>query len=575
MNKTVYGVAICGAGLAGLTLARHLRLEMPNSSIVVLDRLAYPLPEAAFKVGESTVYDGAHYFAQVLQLEDYFDQQHLPKLGLRYFFGDTRGEFHKRPELGLSEFPPAPKSYQIDRGKLENDLRLFNREMGIEILEHCLVQDIQLAEHPEQPHQIVYTQEDNKKTGTISARWVVDAMGRRRFLQRKLGLAKPNDPKFNAVWFRVKGRFDLSDFVPSSEQQWHDRVPDKNRYYSTNHLCGDGYWVWLIPLSTDHTSIGIVAKEDFKPFKEFHTYELAYQWLEKYEPVLASHLKGKQPIDFKKMPKYSYSSTQAFSINRWGCVGEAAVFPDPFYSPGSDLIGYGNSLLAQMIIQSLEDKLTQKRVDEANHYYLTLSDGLSCNIHNNYSHMGKGIVMATKFIWDVGSGIAVMTPQMLYSLFLDPEKNSRVGNGTTDQLERLINRMEPFFLDWSAKSLGRVSFEFIDYWKLPFMEEIRLRSLNGNKTEQELIDDIRANLELCEELAQALFLIAVEDTMPQMLAKFPEPVWLNAWAISLDPNKWEQDGLFGPKSKPRDLRRVMEPLQRVLQVPKPALALST
>ena len=34
---------------------------------------------------------------------------------------------------------------------------------------------------------------------------------------------------------------------------------------STNHICGEGYWVWLIPLSSGPISIGIVADPRFHP----------------------------------------------------------------------------------------------------------------------------------------------------------------------------------------------------------------------------------------------------------------------------------------------------------------------
>jgi flavin-dependent dehydrogenase len=36
MNNKIYDVAICGSGLAGLTLARQLKLNMPDISIVFL-----------------------------------------------------------------------------------------------------------------------------------------------------------------------------------------------------------------------------------------------------------------------------------------------------------------------------------------------------------------------------------------------------------------------------------------------------------------------------------------------------------------------------------------------------------
>ena len=117
-----YDVVVCGAGLAGLTLARQLKLAQPERSIALIERQAGPLPAATHKVGESTVELGAHYLGTKLQLADYLDRRHLPKLGLRYFFGDSTEPFHRRPEIGLSQFPPV-RSYQFDRGVLENDLR--------------------------------------------------------------------------------------------------------------------------------------------------------------------------------------------------------------------------------------------------------------------------------------------------------------------------------------------------------------------------------------------------------------------------------------------------------------------
>ena len=54
-SETVYDLVICGSGLAGLCLARQIKLQQPHWSVVLLDPLERPLPEAGHKVGESTV----------------------------------------------------------------------------------------------------------------------------------------------------------------------------------------------------------------------------------------------------------------------------------------------------------------------------------------------------------------------------------------------------------------------------------------------------------------------------------------------------------------------------------------
>lgn len=59
-------VAICGGGFAGLTLARQLKREHPGLRVAVIDRLERPLPEAAFKIGESTVELAAYYLRDIL-----------------------------------------------------------------------------------------------------------------------------------------------------------------------------------------------------------------------------------------------------------------------------------------------------------------------------------------------------------------------------------------------------------------------------------------------------------------------------------------------------------------------------
>jgi flavin-dependent dehydrogenase len=99
----------------------------------------------------------------------------------------------------------------------------------------------------------------------------VDATGRRKLLQTKLGLTRESPHKASAVWFRMEGRLDIDDLVSPAHHEWHARVPGRMRYFSTNHLLGNGYWVWLIPLGSGNTSFGIVTDENIHPIRTYAT----------------------------------------------------------------------------------------------------------------------------------------------------------------------------------------------------------------------------------------------------------------------------------------------------------------
>lgn len=92
----------------------------------------------------------------------------------------------------------------------------------------------------------------------------------------------------------------------------------------------------------------------------------------------------------------------------------------------------------------------------------------------------------------------------------------------------LSYRMQKLFQDWANKSQRRVNFEFLDYLLIPFINELRTRNLKPNKTESEIIRNYLTSLDLIEELAQVIFQLAVEDTMPEQLSKINSTECLNA-----------------------------------------------
>jgi 2-polyprenyl-6-methoxyphenol hydroxylase-like FAD-dependent oxidoreductase len=174
-------VLIIGGGLAGLTLALQLHDRCTGLAIRVLERRRHPVPAAAFKVGESTVEIGAHYFADTLGLREHLDAGQVRKFGFRFFFSDGCTELDRCPELGISRVFPTP-TWQLERGTFENFLGREVERRGIEFMQGVTVRAIETGA----PH--VVRAAHGNDTRIHRARWRVDASGRAGMLGRHLGM---------------------------------------------------------------------------------------------------------------------------------------------------------------------------------------------------------------------------------------------------------------------------------------------------------------------------------------------------------------------------------------------------
>jgi flavin-dependent dehydrogenase len=448
MNPT-FDVVILGGGLAGASLARQLQLEAPQLRVLVVEKRKHPVREAAFKVGESSVEIGAHYFQKRLGLEAHLRSAQLEKLGLRYFFpsGDNR-DIASRFELGPPRFPPVP-SFQLDRGRFENHLLALVRANGADVRDGWKVQGITLDAAQ---HQVSIGAPDGM-THTVTTRWVVDASGRAGLIKRQLGLARPSTHGANASWFRVPARVQLDTWT--TDPAWQARVPAGNRWLSTNHLMGAGYWVWLIPLGNGSTSIGIVADGDMHPFNRINRFERAMEWLREFEPQCAEKVEpfADKLEDFLALQHYAHGCAQVFSADRWTLVGEAGVFTDPFYSPGSDFIAMGNDYTTDLILREIGGEDVSARVDAFNETYLRLFDAFIRLYDGQYRIMGNAQVMTAKVAWDNACYWAITARLFFQRRFRRPEFIASI-----DPLMRrffvLHARMQQLLRAWDLADTG-------------------------------------------------------------------------------------------------------------------------
>ena len=528
--KAHYDVAILGGGLAGGCLARQLRLEAPALRVLVAEKRQHPVPEAAFKVGESSVEIGAHYFQKRLKLESHLRSAQLEKLGLRYFYthGDNR-DLAQRLELGPSEFPPVP-SFQLDRGRLENYLLETNAELGATVLDDCRVRSIRLDATG--VHRVSLSSRDG--SSEITARWVVDASGRAGLLKRQLGLLRPSSHAANAAWWRVSSRVRVDDW--SADPAWRIRVPSGLRWQSTNHLMGVGYWVWLIPLGSGSTSFGIVADGDLHPFARINRFERALDWLREFEPQCAdiAEAHASELQDFRALQHFAHGCARVFSSDRWALVGEAGVFTDPFYSPGSDFIAIGNDYVTDLIIHDARGEDITARAETFNATYLRFFDAFIRLYDGQYPIMGNAQVMTAKVAWDNACYWAISALLFFQQRLRRPEFMTSI-----DPLMRRFSilhaRMQHFLRAWDRADAGSVyMLAAANVVDVDFLRRLQAGLGDPMMDDEALRERLGANFALLERFARTWQSIAAERN-PALGASMPTESGQGAALLDVGP----------------------------------------
>ena len=472
--ETRYDVAILGGGLAGLTLARQLLMKHPDMEIAIIDKRVFPVAEATCKVGESTVEIGAHYFGEELELKKHLTDQQLPKFGLRFFFKDAFQSLAEGTEVGGSTFFAAP-SYQVDRGRLENFLAEEAARMGAHLVSGARIRQVQLDSSEQgakdTTHRVTYLKDGNEQT--LAARWIVDASGRAAFIKRQLKLEEDLGHDINAAWFRIDAPIQVDNWC--EDENWRGlvgKVP--RRWLSTNHLMGEGYWVWLIPLATGSTSIGIVADPRIHALNSFNRIDRALDWLHQFEPECAAAIEPHQDKmqDFLAMKKMSRGSRQVYSVDRWGLVGEAAAFLDPFYSPGSDFIAIGNTMVAKLIEEDLAGRSITHLAPTLQSVFLTLFQNNLLTYRDQYPLFGNPRIMAVKFVWDYA--VYWGFPALLYfnEKLTDAGFIQSLASGVEDIREMNL-KMQEFFRAWyQADPEVNALPAFVDQSKIEIMTRL-------------------------------------------------------------------------------------------------------
>ena len=393
-----YDVVIIGGALSGGATANLLLRQNPGIRVLILEKSA----KLSRRVGEATVEVSAYFMGRVLGMTQYLNESHLNKQGLRFWFtNDEVKTLGEASELGPLYQVRVP-SYQLDRAAFDEEVLRRAGVAGAHIVRPASVTDVQLSPGGEQT--VSFRNGDGTKT--VRSRWIVDASGVAAILARKGGWWVSNtEHPTAAAWSRWKGVKDWdSRELAEKFPQWSSAVY-ATRNTATNHVIGDGWWSWWIPLKGGDVSVGVVFDQRLVDWPQdggkigdrLKTFLMKHPVARE---ILADAEFDEEDVHWRKNLAY-YSTT--FAGDGFVLVGDAAAFMDPFYSPGMDWISFTTSRAAALIGAQRRGEPLNDLVDRHNRDFARSHRcWFEAVYKDKYEYMGEFDLMSTAFIFDLG-----------------------------------------------------------------------------------------------------------------------------------------------------------------------------
>ncbi|WP_298475140.1 NAD(P)/FAD-dependent oxidoreductase [uncultured Maribacter sp.] len=343
MKGELIDVLIIGAGPSGCVAASYLHKK--GLKIKVVEKTIFP----RFVIGESLLPRCMDHFKEVDLLQPLKDYGFEVKSGARFLQGDVvcNFDFSKKHTAGWDW------TWQVPRADFDEVLTNTLIKRGVDISFEQEVVDVKLTDEGSE----TTIKDKNGNLNQITAKYIVDSSGYGRVLPRFLDLEKPSPlPKHSSIFAHVQ---------------------DKNRPEGTEgtlitfDVLSKETWLWVIPFSNGHTSIGLVGPteylESFTGTNEEKLREIIR---------LSDFYKDRfEDVDFDFEPKmiknYSKAVKQIYGKG-YVLTGNSAEFLDPVFSSGVTFATESALLASKLIAKELRGG----KIDWEDQYYNYIKQGV-------------------------------------------------------------------------------------------------------------------------------------------------------------------------------------------------------
>jgi hypothetical protein len=207
-------------------------------------------------------------------------------------------------------------------------------------------------------------------------------------------------------------------------------------------------------------------------------------------------------LDFVAMRRLSYGCERVFSAQRWALTGEAGLFLDPFYSPGTDFIAISNTYITELITRDRAGEPLGMYAGWFEQMYFSFYESTLDLYRNQYPIFGNAEVMPVKVVWDYTYYWGILAQFFFQGRLADTSAFSRLKSDLL-AVKELNGQMQALFRKWSASKPGANPARLLDQAALPWFAELN-RSLQDRLDDAGFQQRIRENVALLRELAMQI-----------------------------------------------------------------------
>lgn len=299
----MHDVLVIGGGPGGSTAATLLARN--GFDVLLLERERFP----RFQIGESLLPFNNDVFARLGILDKLKAGDFVPKYGAEFVTGDGARGYTFRFDENLPE--PHDRAFQVTRAKFDELLMETATAAGVQVRQETNVTGVDVSD----PKRVVVTTAAGE---TLEARFVVDASGHASVLGSKIGR-----------------RAQIEQLKSVATFAHYRNVPRPSGREAGNIVVVvlRDAWFWMIPITPEVMSVGLVASRDHVKSCGLRPEELLERTIRE-TPYTAERMKDAERVsDVRTRKDFSYAMERIVGEN-FALVGDAAGFLDPIFSTG-------------------------------------------------------------------------------------------------------------------------------------------------------------------------------------------------------------------------------------------------